>query len=116
MFVNNQVTDVQGPSGGGIPSAFILHQNYPNPFNSLTTISYELPRATNVTIKVYDVFGREVMTLVDGFQDAGFKSVEWSAKGGSASGGDASDVASGVYFYRLQADNFNATKKFILLK
>src|ERR1041385_6903222 len=88
------------------PMAYSLWDAYPNPFNPSTTISYELPKATQVTLKIYDVFGREVTTLVDGMQYAGFKSVEWNA----------ANVASGVYFYKLQAGNFSATKKLSVIK
>jgi hypothetical protein len=83
-----------------------LQQNYPNPFNPKTTIGYELPRTTHVTLKVYDVFGREITTLVDGVEDAGVKSIAW----------DAATAASGIYFYKLQAGEFVGVKKLIVLK
>ncbi|HTK82817.1 MAG TPA: T9SS type A sorting domain-containing protein, partial [Bacteroidota bacterium] len=95
------------PTGGGqLPTTFALDQNFPNPFNPRTTITYELPKASYVTLKVYDVFGREVATLADGMEDAGYKSVNW----------DAVNLATGVYFYKLQAGDFIATKKLLLMK
>jgi len=90
----------------GLPSAISLSQNYPNPFNPSTTIRYELPKASHVTLKVFNVLGQEVAVLVDEMQDAGFKSVAW----------DASGFASGVYFYRMQAGTIIETKKLILIK
>jgi hypothetical protein len=88
------------------PEGYSLSQNYPNPFNPTTTIRYQLPTATRVTLKVYDVLGREVRTLVDEVQGSGFKSVEF----------DASGFASGVYFYRLQTATFSQTTKMIILQ
>ncbi|MFN0158456.1 MAG: carbohydrate binding domain-containing protein [Bacteroidota bacterium] len=89
-----------------IPDALALQQNYPNPFNPTTVISYDLPVALQVSLRVYDLLGKEVATLVDGIQDAGFKSVEF----------DASTLASGVYFYRLQTGEFISVKKMIVTK
>jgi hypothetical protein len=90
----------------GIPESYALSQNYPNPFNPSTTLKYELPRASHVTLTVYDLLGREVTTLVNAIEKPGYKSVEWNASG----------VASGVYFYRLQAGNFVQTRKLLLLR
>ncbi len=99
-----------------LPSQFALCQNYPNPFNPTTRIEYSIPKAAHVSLKVFDVMGREIATLVDGIQEAGFKSVEFSARGGSASGGDATGLASGVYFYRLSAGGFVETRKLMLIR
>lgn len=90
----------------GLPRNLELEQNYPNPFNPNTTISYQLPGQSHVTLKIYDVLGREVATLVNGVEDPGYKSVQWEATG----------VASGVYFYRLEAGNFASVKKLTLLR
>jgi hypothetical protein len=90
----------------GLPRTFELAQNYPNPFNPTTLISYQLPVASDVSLKVYDVLGREVMTLVNGKQEAGSYNLNFNA----------SNLSSGVYFYRLQAGNFVSTKKMMLVK
>ncbi|MBI5216604.1 MAG: T9SS type A sorting domain-containing protein [Ignavibacteriae bacterium] len=89
-----------------VPSEFALAQNYPNPFNPVTVISYQLKVKSDVTLKIYDVLGQEVATLVHQTQDAGYKSIEW----------DASNIESGIYFYRLTAGNFVETKKLLLVK
>ena len=89
-----------------MPDHFSLEQNYPNPFNPSTTITYSLPHTSSVALKVYDVLGREVVTPVNGVEEPGYKSVRF----------DATNLASGVYFYRLQAGSFVEAKKFILLK
>ncbi|MBI5475480.1 MAG: T9SS type A sorting domain-containing protein [Ignavibacteriales bacterium] len=89
-----------------IPMEFSLQQNYPNPFNPVTDIRYQISEISHVKLVIYDVLGREVATLVDEMQDAGFKSVSW----------DASKIPSGVYFYKLIAGNYVATKKMILIR
>jgi len=88
------------------PIRFSLSQNYPNPFNPSTTIRFSLPLRSLVTLKVFDVLGREVATLVDGEMDAGEHSVVYNVK----------DLPSGVYFYRLQAGNFVEQKKMVFVK
>ncbi len=90
----------------GLPRTFELGQNYPNPFNPTTVISYQLPVASEVSLKVYDVLGREVATLVNARQEAGRYSVPFNA----------ASFASGVYFYRLQAGQFVQTRKMMLVK
>jgi hypothetical protein len=89
-----------------LPTRFSLEQNYPNPANPTTTIRYQLPLPASVSLKVYDVLGREVTTLVEGVQEPGVKSAMF----------DGSNLASGVYFYRLQAGQFVATRKLMLLR
>jgi hypothetical protein len=91
------------------PQEFALFQNYPNPFNPSTRIQYSLEKAAQVSLKVYNVLGLEVATLINGRQEAGSYTVPFSAIGGST-------LASGVYFYRLEAGNFIACKKMILIK
>jgi len=88
------------------PLHFSLEQNYPNPFNPTTTIVYGLREKTNVELKVFDVLGREVETIVNSEQDAGYYEIEFNA----------SKLASGIYFYRLQAGSFVETKKMVLMK
>ena len=88
-----------------VPKTYALYQNYPNPFNPSTAISYELSAASRVTLKVYDVLGREVATLVDGQQNAGVYKVSFNA----------SRYASGVYFYRLAAIG-NDGRRFVSIK
>jgi photosystem II stability/assembly factor-like uncharacterized protein len=99
-------TSVREESPGTIPSLFQLKQNYPNPFNPTTFIQYDLPASARVCLTVYDVLGREVATLVDEVQQAGSRSVEFNA----------GRLASGLYYYRLQAGTFTETKKLVLLK
>ena len=89
-----------------LPTEYILHQNYPNPFNPTTTIEFSLPRASHVSLKVYDVLGQEILTLVNSEKSAGVHRVEF----------DGSNAASGVYFYRMQAENNVQTKWFMLQK
>ncbi|MCZ7616513.1 MAG: T9SS type A sorting domain-containing protein, partial [Ignavibacteriaceae bacterium] len=84
-----------------LPDSYILYQNYRNPFNPSTVISYQLPVSSDVTLKVYDVLGNEVATLVDEYKPAGSYEVKWSA----------SNHSSGVYFYQLHTGNFVETKK-----
>jgi hypothetical protein len=94
--------------GGGSPSVdgFTLHQNYPNPFNPSTTISFTLPSRTFVSVKIFDLLGREVATVFSGQLSAGTYSRQW----------DASGMPSGAYFCRLQAGAFSQTKKLVLLR
>ena len=99
-----------------MPKDFSLDQNYPNPFNPSTTISYSIPASLFVTLKIYDVLGNEVVTLVNSEKPKGSYEVKFSTTGGSAAGGDVYNLPSGIYFYRLQAGSFVETKKMILLK
>jgi hypothetical protein len=93
------------------PRDFVLLQNYPNPFNPETEISYSLPEAAQVRLTVYNVLGRRVRTLVDEYQTEGQKSVHWDGKDDSGS-----NVASGIYFYRLHAAEYTETKKMVLMR
>ena len=88
------------------PHEYSLGQNYPNPFNPSTSIEYNVPVTGNVTLKVYDILGKEVASLVDKQQDAGSYIVNWNA----------SSLSSGVYFYKLTAGSFTQTKKMMLSK
>ncbi|MCH8032961.1 MAG: T9SS type A sorting domain-containing protein [Bacteroidetes bacterium] len=89
-----------------IPRKFELSQNYPNPFNPSTAIKYSIPKAGFVTLVVYDVLGSEVSSLVNEEKTAGYFEIEF----------DGSSLASGIYFYRLQAGDFVETKKMMMLK
>jgi len=94
-----------------IPDTYVLHQNYPNPFNPITMLRYDLPKDALVNITIYDMLGREVRTLVNTTQDAGFKSVIWNA-----TNNQGMSVSSGVYIYSIEAGEFTQTKKMVLLK
>jgi len=89
-----------------LPKVFSLHQNYPNPFNPTTTIQFSIAKSSMVNLKIFDLLGREVETLVDGPMEAGTHEVTF----------DATRFASGIYFYRLKAGSFTATKRLVLLK
>jgi len=95
------------------PKEFKLEQNYPNPFNPSTTIQYQLPEESKVTLKVYDILGSEVVTLVNEEQQPGYYEVQFNASGHS---GNARNLASGMYVYRLQAGEYVSVKKMMLLK
>lgn len=105
IFVDSSYASVDPAYNGG-PNTFILHQNYPNPFNPSTVINYQLPMNSYVTLKVYDLLGREVTMLVNEKKDAGRYSVTW----------DASASSSGFYFYSLRAGEYRDTKRMLLLK
>ena len=98
------------------PDRFYLFQNYPQPFNPSTTIRYQIPKSSFVSIKVFDALGREVVTLVSEEKKTGSYEVEFSTKGGSVVGGDAYNYSSGIYFYTMKASEYSETKKMILLK
>jgi hypothetical protein len=89
-----------------IATSYELYQNYPNPFNPSTTISFTTPRRGHVALKIFDILGREVATLVDGELEGGSHQATF----------DASKISSGIYFYRLQAERFVSVKKMLLLK
>jgi hypothetical protein len=89
-----------------VARAYVLNQNYPNPFNPTTTISFSLLKASTVTLKVYDVLGHEITTLLSGTVGPGLHSVVWNA----------SEVASGIYYYTMQGDGFTASRPMIVLK
>jgi flagellar hook assembly protein FlgD len=89
-----------------LPSEFALLGNYPNPFNASTVISYELPTDTHVKVEVYNISGQKVATVVDGQQEAGYRSVLW----------DASGTSSGIYLYKLTAGDYTEIKTMTLLR
>jgi hypothetical protein len=89
-----------------IPEITMMDENYPNPFNPLTVIKYQLSADDHVTLKVYNVLGEEVAILIDEYQTAGYKSVQFNA----------SSLPSGVYFYRMTGSTFTDLKKMILIR
>lgn len=101
------ITNINKKDNGIVPLKFTLYQNYPNPFNPVTTIKYDLPRDAKVTVKIYDLLGREVAVLVNNdIKKAGTYNVEWYA----------GNFASGVYFYKIEAGDFVQSKKMVLVK
>jgi len=96
---------------GTLPSQYALHQNYPNPFNPVTTISYDLPENGLVNITIYDMLGRQVKTLKNQTQDAGYRSIVWDATNDYGK-----PVSAGIYLYQIQAGEYMQTKKMVLLK
>jgi len=92
--------------GENNPEEFALHQNYPNPFNPSTKIKYSVPQSSSVVIKVFDILGNEIETLVNEEKTIGTYEITWYAE----------DLPSGIYFYRLQAGSFVETKKMVLMK
>ncbi|MBX2991000.1 MAG: T9SS type A sorting domain-containing protein [Bacteroidetes bacterium] len=101
---SNIITDVRPTNE--LPGTFALEQNYPNPFNPSTTIKFSMPQTSEVTLKVYDMLGREVATLVNDVKPMGTYEVTWNA----------ANLASGIYYYRMAAGSFGDVKKLILLK
>ena len=104
--MNVNVVTETGNNGLYVPENYNLAQNYPNPFNPTTNIHFSIPKDGNVSLKIYDILGNEVSKYFDGFMKAGMYNVEF----------DGSNLASGIYFYKIVADNFTSTKKMILSK
>ncbi len=106
---------VKGIPESRVPRGFLLSQNYPNPFNSTTLIRYHLPAISGqqsaISLKIYNIQGRLVRTLVDGYQAPGYYSVSWDARDDLGK-----EISSGIYFYRLKAGDFVETKRMVLLK
>ena len=112
----SEITAIEHESIANSLQTFQLNQNYPNPFNPSTRIQYQISSNSQVSLKVYDMLGNEVATLVNEYKPSGSYEVEFSAKGGSVSGGNAHDLSSGMYLYKIQAGSFVETKKMILLR
>lgn len=102
---NDGLTNIE-PISNTIPGTYALHQNYPNPFNPMTNIRFDIAKASQVKLVVYDILGREVKTLVNEFKNPGAYEVNF----------DASNFASGTYFYKIQAGDFVQIKKMVLVK
>jgi len=111
-YIDNTLAKESGEPENGqektiiIPDEISLEQNYPNPFNPTTTINYQLPEKNHVSLKVYDILGNLVSTLVEQEMEAGYYSVNWNA----------SQLASGIYIYRIISGSYVSTKKMILMK
>jgi hypothetical protein len=107
VFDSKLATSTEPASAGNaIPKEFSLSQNYPNPFNPVTLIRYGLPLRTDVTLTVYNTLGQQVTNLVNETQEAGYHEAKFTGN----------NLASGVYFYRLQAGDFVQTRKFLLVR
>jgi len=100
-------------TGGDIapPRAYRLAQNFPNPFNPVTTIKFDMKEKGPVTLKIYNVAGQLVRTLVDERKDAGAYSIAWDGRNNTGA-----TVASGIYFYKMETKGFSATKKLVMLR
>ena len=92
-----------------LPNKFVLHQNYPNPFNPVTTLRYDLPENSLVNITVYDMLGRQVKTLMDHTQNAGYRSIIWDATNDYGK-----PVSAGIYLYQIQAGEYIQINKMVL--
>jgi len=95
----------------GIPTEFALHDNYPNPFNPTTTLRFDVPEVSNITLTIYNMLGQEVKTFNMQSTPAGYHSVTWNATNDLGQ-----QVGAGVYLYQLQTKNFVKTRKMVLLK
>jgi hypothetical protein len=107
----NSATDVENDTEDMLPTNFTLSQNYPNPFNPVTQIDYYIPKRNHVTILVYNLLGQKIKTLIDEAKPAGQYSITWDGNDT-----DGSEVATGIYFYYLRADDYVETRKMLLLK
>ncbi len=105
LFVNNQTVGTEN-TFTGIPAEYNLLQNYPNPFNPATTITFDLPEQSRVSLTVYNILGEQVASLVDEVREAGRHQAVF----------DASGFSSGIYFYRLSTDSYTETRKMLLIK
>jgi hypothetical protein len=115
LRIDTVLTTAVGAHNGAPPAQFSLEQNYPNPFfplgrgtfgNSATTIRYALPQAAAVKLTIFDVSGKEIVTLVNRTQAPGEYTLQWTPQ----------NLASGIYWYRLQAGSFSATQKMVLMQ
>ncbi len=106
LYTTNGGSTFVNQSSNIVPEKYALHQNYPNPFNNSTVIQFEVPKASNVKIKLYNVLGKEMETLVnEQYKPGTYKISVWTG-----------DYPSGIYFYRLETNNYSETKKMVLVK
>jgi hypothetical protein len=105
IYVDSTISGITN-SNTASPDKFLLFQNYPNPFNPGTNIRYQIINNSYITLKIFDILGKEIAALVNEKQNAGIYNIEW----------DAENYSSGIYFYKLTADGFTDIKKMVLLK
>ena len=105
------LTDIEDDNPNTLPSGYGLEQNYPNPFNPSTSIEFSLPSKSHVKLEVYNLLGRKIASIADRFFESGTHTVNWDGKNFSGE-----QAASGIYFYRMEAGQFDLTRKMILLK
>ena len=108
LIVNNLLMSVRNEL---VPIEFNLYQNHPNPFNPFTTLEYDLPKDSFVTVTIYDMRGNVINNLVNTNQSSGYKSVQWDA-----TNNQSQPVSAGLYLYSIEAGEFRQTKKMIFLK
>ena len=106
VILNGIPTDIQDEIPQSLPDGFTLKQNYPNPFNPQTTFTFSLPVASHANLSIYNILGQKVVTVLDKRISAGEHSIIF----------DASDLPTGIYFYRLKTENAMSTKKMVLIK
>jgi len=104
--INGGVTSINEKQIGKLPDGYLLEQNYPNPFNPTTKIKFAIPKSSFINLKIYDILGREVATLINEDKPSGTYEETWNT----------ANVSSGVYFYQLKSGNYIQTKKMILFK
>jgi hypothetical protein len=105
LILGRNIVPADRVTNGIIPKEYILYQNYPNPFNPVTTIKYDIPKSGEVSIKIYDLLGKEIYSLSE-FKVPGSYSLKF----------DGTNFASGMYFYRIETGSFVSTKKMVLIK
>ena len=108
VFITQEVLSTDNAT---VPNVYALYQNYPNPFNPTTKISYDLPEASVISLSIYDLMGREIRTMINSEQTAGFKNIQWNATDNLGK-----SVPAGMYIYTIQAGEFRQTRKMVLLK
>jgi hypothetical protein len=111
IYDSAMVTDIADDGRELLPAEFRLNQNYPNPFNPITNIKFHLPRTTDVRLDVFNILGQRVVTLIDGQMQHGEHVAQWNGENS-----DGQPVASGIYFYRLSADDFSDSRKMVLIR
>ena len=109
--INTSLESTDESISNTLPDKYEIYQNYPNPFNPETTIIYKIPKRSNVTLKIYDILGREIKTLINREIESGTHEIKWNG-----TDNNGMKAANGIYLYKIQADGFSKTMKAILLK